>query len=363
MAEKNRQHYVPQFYLRHFSNTGKAIGTFHIARSKYIPNASIKDMCQKHNFYGSDNEIENFLDKEIERKAAIILKGILETNTFPRKSTEEYRHLIRFLLVSEGRNLKFADSNNNIVDFIMKSILKETTEFKDKNLDDIKIGLKQSPVLGIQYSLEMVPFLMDLKPLLIVEKTGARKFITSDNPLVRYNPFYINKCYECGFGYPNRGIQLFFPISPEKCILLYDQYAYDIPEENNGVLILKKAREVDKLNELFYLNAYNNIFFNQITKRNLIDRIYTENKSEPKTKELEREISTLKSSDSNNELMLISKNSVRKNINFAWMKISDYANSLEIPSHAGGIHRMESRFIRDDLKRRQQEHKDFKLSF
>ncbi|QDQ03599.1 DUF4238 domain-containing protein [Bacillus sp. BD59S] len=363
MAEKNRQHYVPQFYLRNFSTTARSISTFHIVKAKYIPNASIKDMCQKHNFYGSDNEIENFLDKEIERKAAIILKGILETDTFPRKSTEEYRHLIRFLLVSEGRNLKFADSNNNMVDFIMKTILKNRPEFKDADLDDITIGLKQSAILGIQLSLEMVPVLMDLKPLLIIEKTGARKFITSDNPLVRYNSFYVNKGYESGFGYPTRGIQLFFPISPEKCILLYDQRAYDIPDENNGILILKKAREVDKINDLLYLNAYNNVFFNQITKSNYVEKIHAKNMSEPKTKELDREISIFQSFDTNKELLQFSRNSVRKNINFSWIKISGYANSLEIPDHIGGIHRTESPFIRNELNRREEEAAKHQPSF
>ncbi|PGE31177.1 DUF4238 domain-containing protein, partial [Bacillus cereus] len=76
------------------------ISTFHIAKAKYIPNASIKDMCQKHNFYGSDNEVENLLDIEIERKAAVILRSILETEEFPRIDTEDYEHLIKFLLVS-----------------------------------------------------------------------------------------------------------------------------------------------------------------------------------------------------------------------------------------------------------------------
>ncbi|EEL55344.1 hypothetical protein bcere0023_30690 [Bacillus cereus Rock4-2] len=312
-------------------------------------------MCQKHNFYGSDNEVENLLDVEIERKAAVILRSILETEEFPRIDTEDYEHLIKFLLVSEGRNLKFADSNNNMVDFIMKTMLKNTPEFKDTDLDDITIGLKQSAVLGIQLSLGMVPILMDLKPLLIIEKTGARKFITSDNPLVRYNSFYVNKGYESGFGYTTRGIQLFFPISPEKCILLYDQHAYDIPDENNGVLILKKAREVDKINDLLYLNAYNNVFFNQITKSNYVEKIHAKNMSEPKTKELDREISLLQSFDTNKELMQFSRNSVRKNMKFSWIKTSDYANSLEIPDHIGGIHRMESPFIRSEIMRRKEE--------
>lgn len=119
MGEKNRQHYVPKFYMRNFSDKEQSIATFNILNSKYIPNAYIKRMCQKHNFYGDDNRIENFLDKEIENKAAAIIKNILNTNTFPN-IIEDYIHLVMFLLVSEARNLKHADSNNNTADYMAK---------------------------------------------------------------------------------------------------------------------------------------------------------------------------------------------------------------------------------------------------
>ncbi|WP_252240254.1 DUF4238 domain-containing protein [Cytobacillus solani] len=38
MAEKNRQHYVPKFYLKNFSNSKKSIDTYNISNSKYIKN-------------------------------------------------------------------------------------------------------------------------------------------------------------------------------------------------------------------------------------------------------------------------------------------------------------------------------------
>jgi hypothetical protein len=96
---------------------------------------------------------------------------------------------------------------------------------------------------------------VDLKPILIVEQTGSRRFITSDYPVVRYNSFYLSKNYSFSSGYLTRGLQLFLPISPRKCIMLYDSKAYEIPEEKNGVLTLMKAKDVDQLNEIFYLNA------------------------------------------------------------------------------------------------------------
>lgn len=152
-----------------------------------------------------------------------------------------------------------------------------------------------------------------------------------------------------------RGLQLFFPISSQKCILLYDRRAYDIPEAKNGVLTLRKARDVDQLNELFYLNAYNNVFFNQKIKKDYIERIHNKNKHIPKIKELEREVVSFKSVDSNGTLVSFSQNRVSKKINFSWIKNTKFSNSLKIPSHLGGINRTESPYITEFLAKKQEE--------
>lgn len=127
--------------------------------------------------------------------------------------------------------------------------------------------------------------------------------------------------------------------------MLYDSRAYDIPEAENGILTLRTASDVDKLNELFYLNAYNNVFLNQKIKESYIERIHNKNKQSPKIKELEREVTSFASVDSNNTLVSFTQNRVPKNINFSWIKNSKFANNFVIPSHIGGIHRTESPYI------------------
>jgi len=224
MGEKNRQHYVPKFYLRNFSNSKNAIDTFNISNSKYIQNASIKDMCQKHNFYGSDKKVENFLNVEIETRASLIFRKILDTNKLPN-SLDNYLHLVMFLLISEARNLKTADSANNMADFMAKTLIENHPDFKDLDLEKFRIVLNTPANFNIKIAMESIEFVLDLEPILIVDQTGARRFITSDNPLIRYNSFYLSKNYPGGFGYVTRGLQLFFPISPHKCILLYDSLA------------------------------------------------------------------------------------------------------------------------------------------
>ncbi|WP_325048659.1 DUF4238 domain-containing protein [Peribacillus glennii] len=122
-----------------------------------------------------------------------------------------------------------------MVDFMTKTIMKEHPDFKDVDLEPFTIGWNEPANHMIEMALESIPMVIDLEPILIVEQKGARRFITSDNPVVRYNSFYISKRYPRGFSYITRGLQLFLPISPHKCIMLYDRLAYDIPEAKKSV--------------------------------------------------------------------------------------------------------------------------------
>lgn len=316
-------------------------------------------MCQKNNFYGADKKVEIFLDKEIEHKAAVIITNILKTRRFP-ENFEDYVHLISFLLVSEARNLKSGNASNQLLDYMAKTTLLGNPKFEGIDLDSFTVGYKAPANQGIQVALDCVPLVIDLTPILIVEQTGARKFITSDNPLIRYNSFYLTNNYPSGFGYMTRGLQMFFPISHDKCILLYDKYVYRIPAARDDVLVLNRARDIDQLNELFYLNAYNNVFFNQKTKGRYIEGILYKNKQAPnknkklpKITELDRELEKLnifKKVYSNDEMIYLSGNRVSKKIDFSWLKYTERSKQLIFPSHLGGIHRGDSPFIRDELE-------------
>lgn len=357
MGEKSRQHYVPKFYLRNFSNSKKAIDTFNISNSKYIPNASIKDMCQKNNFYGSDKEVENFLNEDVESPASPVIKNMIDHFELP-KTEVDYITLVKFILVSETRNLRAADSTNNMVDYFAKTLIKNHPEFKDDlDLDKFTISWNEPVNHLIDFAIESIPLVLDLEPILLVEKTGARRFLTSDNPVVRYNSLYMLKKYNRGFGYATRGLQLFLPISPHVCLLLYDKLAYDIPGVKNNMLTLTRAKDVDQLNEFFYLNAYNNIFFNQTTKESYIESLHKKNSHKPKISEFEREISTVKSINSESEFITISHNKVAKHFRFPWLRVSRFANNLKFPSHMGGLNRMEYHKIRELIRTRNAKYK------
>ncbi len=350
MVEKKRQHYVPQFYLKNFSETKSSISTFNLEKKILIKNASIRDMCKKEKFYGDDNKVENFLNDEIEQKSADIIKRIIETNEFPT-SQDDLIKLLMFILVSEARNLKSGDSTSKLYDFFAKKMLEGDPEFNklDIDLDTLEIKLNTPTNYLIYQALRSVPLILDLEGVIILNDTSDRMFITSDNPMVRYNSFYMSKNYQNrGYGLVTRGLQLFMPISPKVCLLLYDELAYDIPEKTDRLLKLKRARDIDRLNDLFYLNAYNNIFFNQNVRQVYIENISKNNNRYHKMKQLDNEINEFKSSDSE-ELIHVSFNRVTKNISLPFIKVSQEARKLILPSHMGGLSRTESLFIRSEI--------------
>lgn len=358
MAEKNRQHYVPKFYLRNFSENKKSIASFNVSREKFVSEASIKNMCQRHNFYGADNHIENFLGEKIEPGASRLIQNIIQTNVLPT-DLEDYMHLVLFILISEARHLKTAESLNHTFDTVLKSALELSHQFDQADLNKYQITIDEPANLAIEQAIEQLELVLDLEPLLILERTGGtRNFITSDHPLVRYNSFYLAKQINGGFGYISRGAQFFIPISPHACILLYDSNIYHIPNQENNVLKLKKAKEIDQLNHLFFLNAHNNVFCCQRTKKEYVTELNRKYRSEPKIANLEKEITKFSSNKSSEgKIIHWRSNRVQKRFNFPWLRITEFGEALEPPTHLGGLNRTEYAAIREYLSQREDKYK------
>ena len=60
------------------------------------------------------------------------------------------------------------------------------------------------------------------------------------------------------------GIQIFFSLSPELCICVFDRIMYK--PEADGIIAIKSGSQINELNKLFLLNAYQTVFFNNREK-------------------------------------------------------------------------------------------------
>lgn len=97
-SETKNQHYVPQFYLRNFSEDGHGIRTFNLSSGKLIPHAKLKCQCSKDYFYGEDGVLESALGG-LETAFSTTFKNCIELPLKERVSDEDFYLLTMFVAV------------------------------------------------------------------------------------------------------------------------------------------------------------------------------------------------------------------------------------------------------------------------
>ncbi len=102
---------------------------------------------------------------------------------------------------------------------------------------------------------------MDLK-LKALEACRSLEFVTSDNPVVLYNPYSLGaeKLQASATGIQSRGLQVFLPISNKITLVYYDSAVYKIGDKRQDLVRIGE-RDVQSLNFLQMLNATENVYF------------------------------------------------------------------------------------------------------
>lgn len=333
--DKVSHHYVPQFYLKNFSKNNKSIGMFINKHSKYVKQVSIKKQACKDYLYGREQIIEDTL-MNIESKAAILIKRIIETHEIPSKQSEDYHFLLMFILLLETRVQRQADSMNNLVNQLAKITAKMSNEHgrldvSENIIDEMTVSLDIPNLPSMQAAVEIYPVMLDLKTSLILIEND-RMFITSDNPVVRYNYMYVTRKYTLrGYGLGNMGFQMFLPISPKCCLYIYDDVMYNTHLSKQGVIILNKGKHVDELNRLFYLNSQDFLFFNSSIKESYIKRIISKRNHDS---DIKKEVNMF--GPVSNTLIVYQKKCVKDKINMPFLTIDLRFKKMPLPPHMAG---------------------------
>jgi hypothetical protein len=117
--------------------------------------------------------------------------------------------------------------------------------------------------LSLSNCLEMVECISDLKYKILINLTDI-PFITSDNPVVKYNQYLESRKWKHSkTGYASIGLQIFLPLNHKKLILLYDSNSYEIGNPNYRTHQLKKIEDIDELNLLQLVNCIETIYFDE----------------------------------------------------------------------------------------------------
>lgn len=274
MTNVKRQHYVPKFYLRRFSykNNKKQIGVFNTKTLFFFETAKLKTQSYKPYFYGKDGTIENAF-KPVEDKASQLINKISRDNYAPQKQTEDYAILSFFLILSNLRNLATSEKINQSEDNFKKII-----EGHGNLMKGYDFSIKNAVGFGLSMIIEAILFSLDLEFKVIVNKTSI-PFITSDNPVVKYNQYLEYRKWPGGItGFTTLGIQYFLPLDPQTMIIFYDPWTYKVGERKQKVIDVNSTTEISDLNLLHFLNCNETIYFNHQTGKEEILNLFEKSK-------------------------------------------------------------------------------------
>lgn len=263
MPKQKNQHYVPKCHLKPFSvdAQGRAINLFNIAKALTIPNAPVKGQCAKDYLHGTDLRLEDALGK-IESHYGQIVHPLASQTSI---AASNMSFLCSFAYLQYHRTA-MALQRKRDADLDIQDVVYAGTPDSPPEIDLSDRALIQESIESFR---GLRHFVDDLKCCLVRNKT-QRDFVTSDDPAILTNKFYMQRLNRCDFGIASSGVMLVLPLTPRFLLLCYDSGVYIIPNKIGNCIDITEVADVTALNEMQYLKAAENIYFSNWSERDLI---------------------------------------------------------------------------------------------
>ena len=171
---------------------------------------------------------------------------------------KEFQFLYTFIGTQMMRTKASAKRAKELSD----NILKELNQLYQETYPNLIITNDIKPqIASLKHAASMTLALLDLRYKILEITVPDTFFLTSDNPVSVFNTFlYRNNIYNQGPALV--GAIVFMPISPVKGVLLYDSQVYKIGTRKSNAYQIRQKSDVESLNLLTCLNAYNELLFN-----------------------------------------------------------------------------------------------------
>lgn len=247
MPENKRQHYVPQNYLREFSQDGESIGVFIVDSGKAIDKAPINSQAQEAYFYGKDLILEKNLS-ELEKLLAENRRTIFENHS-NKLNLYQREVLYQDTMLQLSRTKQMADFYEEWATAKARRIWRHSNdELVRSHADDFGIKFDNPIITPMMVTLQNLTICLDLEFKVLVNRTSI-PFITSDNPVCRYNQFFEgHKRYHSGLN--STGELLYYPLSPLFAVIYYDRNVYKTKYRKRNYLDITDESDVNHLNGL-----------------------------------------------------------------------------------------------------------------
>ncbi|MDD3169503.1 MAG: DUF4238 domain-containing protein, partial [Eubacteriales bacterium] len=183
-----------------------------------------KTICYEKYFYGEDCVIEHEFAQKETNWGITLQKVSLSEDYFI--SEQEEQQIKDFTIYQYGRTLAMFKHGKEIMEEMITAHLYNTTSVIDENTIRNMVAEKVDKELDatdvVHCCNEIIGTIDDLKISIVRYKT-KEKLITSDMPVVTMNPFCAGKA-----GMSNMGVLIFFPVSSDTLVVIYDSKIYSI---------------------------------------------------------------------------------------------------------------------------------------
>lgn len=261
--KKKRQHFVPKFYLRHFSfDGGDRLHLIHTEEQRSIPQVGLKGQCYDDYFYGKDPVVENAL-QELEGVTAEVFRSIIANQRLPAWGTPDDFVFRTFVCLQWGRTKSHAETSEAMFDKMLKTAYGPEWRAKgitQEQIDEVYFGTERPGLFSLGMASEMVPFMGDLESKLVFAN-GHGEFVASDAPVVLINPYLLGRFPGGVTGLNVRGLVILFPITPQLLVVLYDRKCYRVGPPGARVVPLSNRGDLVAVNNFQFLHADDAVYF------------------------------------------------------------------------------------------------------
>ncbi len=329
-TESKNQHYVPKFYLRHFSVNAneKEIRLFNLRSEKFVPTASLKHQASSNFYYGKDGRIESQLSK-LEGLQAQAVRELITTLDRPKYFSPRHAELLNFAISTDLRNPVRKQIYEQMTDGMLKKLLSIDPRIKDepgfaKAIEMVEIVPNDSAIHSLTHIQSVVEITLDLHIKLLLNKTNV-PFITSDNPVIRYNQFLETKTTSNSTtGYGLQGLQMFVPVNENIILHFYDEQIYYVGDRRKRNVLVDKASDVDQLNLLQAVNCFSNIYGGDRFTKEYANKLCQQAKVHPKFHNVHQE-SAESTTGNGGEIITQTIDSVKTKLNLSFIFLSTFA--------------------------------------
>lgn len=264
-TQKEKQHYVPKFFLRRFSyqNDGKTIGVFNPKTGMFFPRGALKTQAYRPYFYGKDGVLEDRLSL-VEGVTAELLRRITIADTPVKRGSVDHVGILFHLLLSSMRTGGNIDRMKSQLNDPLRKVFAEAPSGKlPKEMPQLTMTDEKAITFSMEFLEEGLEMCQDLEARVIKNPTPMA-FITCDDPVLRYNQLLEKHRVIGGVtGTAHAGLQFFLPIDAQTLVVVYDSKYYKVGTRHTTGVVNCSEEDVNSINLLSMLNCEQTVFFNE----------------------------------------------------------------------------------------------------